>query len=204
MDDSDEDQRTVWCGNISDKVTEELLYELFLQAAPLQRVRIPKDKDGKQTSYGFVTFKHLVSVQYATELLNGTALYDKIINIKPRNGNLQRQNSYHRDDSPVHILQSPQMHPLNNMLGALPDLGMLMRMGDQLLLNNKVHTNDMNNSYNNDRNSTPYRRWEQSNYRDDRREDNRPYRRHNNHRSSDRHNSYNHTPYRGNRRFERR
>lgn len=28
---SEEDERTLWCGNLSDKVTEELLYELFVQ-----------------------------------------------------------------------------------------------------------------------------------------------------------------------------
>jgi len=26
-----DDDRTVWCGNLSEKVTEEVLYELFLQ-----------------------------------------------------------------------------------------------------------------------------------------------------------------------------
>lgn len=30
---ADEDSRTVFCGNISDKVTEALLYELFLQVS---------------------------------------------------------------------------------------------------------------------------------------------------------------------------
>ena len=28
---NDEGARTLWCGNINDQVTEELLYELFLQ-----------------------------------------------------------------------------------------------------------------------------------------------------------------------------
>jgi len=28
---NDETARTLWCGNLHDKVTEELLYELFLQ-----------------------------------------------------------------------------------------------------------------------------------------------------------------------------
>lgn len=28
---SEEDERTLWCGNLAEKVTEELLYELFLQ-----------------------------------------------------------------------------------------------------------------------------------------------------------------------------
>ena len=27
----DEDIRTIWCGNLSDQVTEDILYELFLQ-----------------------------------------------------------------------------------------------------------------------------------------------------------------------------
>lgn len=27
----DDDIRTLWCGNLSDKVTESILYELFLQ-----------------------------------------------------------------------------------------------------------------------------------------------------------------------------
>ena len=31
MDDGNEVDRTLWCGNLSDEVTEELLYELFLQ-----------------------------------------------------------------------------------------------------------------------------------------------------------------------------
>jgi RNA-binding protein 7 len=29
----EEDNRTVWCGNLSEKVTEEILYELFLQVS---------------------------------------------------------------------------------------------------------------------------------------------------------------------------
>lgn len=80
----DEDQRTVWCGNLSDKVTEEVLYELFLQAGPVRRVKIPKDKDGNQLSYGFVTFKHVESVPYAISLIEGISLYDRRLNLKPR------------------------------------------------------------------------------------------------------------------------
>lgn len=79
------DCRTVWCGNLSDQVTEELLYELFLQAAPLERVRIPTDKDGKKMNYGFITFKHEISIEYALQLLNGTRLFDKQLSIKYRN-----------------------------------------------------------------------------------------------------------------------
>ncbi|KAL3286541.1 hypothetical protein HHI36_001046 [Cryptolaemus montrouzieri] len=83
----EEDSRTVWCGNLSDNVTEELLYELFLQAAPLERVRIPQDRGGRRANYAFITFKHTVSVPYVVELLNGISIFDKNLNIKPRQKN---------------------------------------------------------------------------------------------------------------------
>ncbi|KAK2587493.1 hypothetical protein KPH14_003194 [Odynerus spinipes] len=59
----DDDARTLWCGNLSEKVTEDILYELFLQGGPVQRVSIPKDRDGKQRAYGFITYKHPRSPQ---------------------------------------------------------------------------------------------------------------------------------------------
>lgn len=39
-DNSDRDDRTLYIGNLSEKVTEALLYELFLQAGKRQRVSI--------------------------------------------------------------------------------------------------------------------------------------------------------------------
>ncbi|XP_022904443.1 RNA-binding protein 7 [Onthophagus taurus] len=88
-----EDQRTIFCGNLSTRVTEELLYELFLQVAPLEKVKIPVDRDGRPGSYGFVTCRHVQSVPYAIRLLNGTALFDRRLNLKPRTPqNSQQQN----------------------------------------------------------------------------------------------------------------
>ncbi|OAD52052.1 Putative RNA-binding protein 11 [Eufriesea mexicana] len=77
----DEDMRTLWCGNLSEKVTEEILYELFLQGGPVQKVSIPKHPNGKQRSYGFVIYKHITSVSYALELFDGTCLYNRPLNI---------------------------------------------------------------------------------------------------------------------------
>lgn len=73
----DEDIRTVWCGNLSERVTEEILYELFLQGGPVQRVIIPKDRDGRQRPYGFITYKHINSVKYALDLFDGTILFNR-------------------------------------------------------------------------------------------------------------------------------
>lgn len=82
----DEDKRTIWCGNLSSKVSEELLYELFVQAAPIERVKVIKSKNPNQASYGFVTLKYINSVKYTAKLLSGVSLYNRKVNIKPREG----------------------------------------------------------------------------------------------------------------------
>ncbi|EDO35243.1 predicted protein, partial [Nematostella vectensis] len=79
---------SVFVGNLDSRVTEEILWELFLQAGPLENVRIPTDKNtGQQRSFGFVEFSSPVSVHYASELLDGIRLYDRAINVKPQSNN---------------------------------------------------------------------------------------------------------------------
>ncbi|XP_049789402.1 RNA-binding protein 7 [Schistocerca nitens] len=123
-----EDQRTVFCGNISEKVTEEILFELFLQAGPLDAVRIPKDKDGRQRSFAFVVFKHESSVPYAIALFEGTALYNKVLQLKSRQvpneknfGNMSHQRAY---SAPVNSNSKPS---------ASPDFHHLLQFGQQML-----------------------------------------------------------------------
>ncbi|XP_028938109.1 multidrug resistance-associated protein 1 isoform X7 [Ornithorhynchus anatinus] len=58
----------------------------FLQAGPLIKVTICKDKEGKPKSFGFVCFKHTESVSYAIALLNGIRLYGRPINVQYRFG----------------------------------------------------------------------------------------------------------------------
>ncbi|KAI5612728.1 hypothetical protein C0J50_4460 [Silurus asotus] len=70
-----EEQRTVFISNLSSCVKEEILYELFLQAGPVQKVVIPRGRDGNQKSYGFVRYKHAEAVPYAIALLDGIWLY---------------------------------------------------------------------------------------------------------------------------------
>lgn len=104
----DDDNKTLWCGNLPDQVTEENLYELFLQvfnvdycnisviswfdvsfffiiqAGPLEQVRIAKDRDGRQKNFAFITYRHAVSVPYAMFIFKGTALYHKTLNLQSR------------------------------------------------------------------------------------------------------------------------
>nr|KAF6324895.1 hypothetical protein mMyoMyo1_008346 [Myotis myotis] len=82
----EEADRTVFVGNLEARVREEILYELFLQAGPLTKVTICKDREGKPKSFGFVCFKHPESVSYAIALLNGIRLYGRLINVQYRFG----------------------------------------------------------------------------------------------------------------------
>ncbi|NXV80035.1 RBM7 protein, partial [Atlantisia rogersi] len=81
-----EADRTLFVGNLDPKVTEELIFELFHQAGPVVKVKIPKDKDGRPKQFAFVNFKHEESVPYGLSLLNGIKLYGRPIKIQFRAG----------------------------------------------------------------------------------------------------------------------
>ncbi|XP_073822236.1 uncharacterized protein isoform X2 [Musca autumnalis] len=81
-DEDDEGQRTLFVANLDEKVTEELLYEVFLQAGPIERARIPKDNNGRQRTFGFVTYTSKCTAPYAMHLYQGLTLYRKSLTIK--------------------------------------------------------------------------------------------------------------------------
>lgn len=114
--------RTIFCGNLSSKVTEEILYELFLQAAPLEKVKIPTDKDGRPACYAFITFKHKISVPYAVDLLNGITLYQRKLILRPRNGS---QHNILQENDKQYTPTLPKTNKLNEMI-----------LGGQMHINN--------------------------------------------------------------------
>ncbi|NXG46498.1 RBM7 protein, partial [Psilopogon haemacephalus] len=82
--------RTLFVGNLDPKVTEELIFELFHQAGPVIKVKIPKDRDGRPKQFAFVNFKHEESVPYGLSLLNGIKLFGRPIKIQFRAGTAER------------------------------------------------------------------------------------------------------------------
>ncbi|XP_072938797.1 RNA-binding protein 7 [Epargyreus clarus] len=78
------DNKTIWCGNLPEQVTEEILYELFLQAGPLEKVRIARDRDGRPKNFAFITYNHEVSVPYAINLFRGTTLFNRTLSMQHR------------------------------------------------------------------------------------------------------------------------
>lgn len=73
---------TVHIGQLDDKVTDPVLWELMVQAAPVRHVYIPRDRiTGKHFGYGFCEFRTALDAQYAAKILNMVKLYAKPIRI---------------------------------------------------------------------------------------------------------------------------
>ncbi|XP_018319959.1 splicing factor 3B subunit 4 [Agrilus planipennis] len=73
---------TIYVGGLDDKVTESLLWELFVQAGPLVNVHMPKDRvTMMHQGYGFVEFMGEEDADYAIKIINMIKLYGKPIRV---------------------------------------------------------------------------------------------------------------------------
>lgn len=73
---------TAYVGNLDAQVSEELLWELFVQAGPVVNVYVPKDRvTGLHQGYGFVEFRSEEDADYAIKILNMIKLYGKPIRV---------------------------------------------------------------------------------------------------------------------------
>ncbi|XXG42663.1 hypothetical protein AAC387_Pa01g2888 [Persea americana] len=73
---------TVYVGNLDAQVTEELLWELLVQAGPVVNVYVPKDRvTNLHQGYGFVEFRSEEDADYAIKTLNMIKLYGKPIRV---------------------------------------------------------------------------------------------------------------------------
>lgn len=80
-----EQRQTLWVGGLNEKVSEEILYELFQNAGPLMSVRLPVDKDTKKPkSFAFVRFHHEESVPYAIDMFRDVRLYGQNLRMQNR------------------------------------------------------------------------------------------------------------------------
>ncbi|XP_074892861.1 RNA-binding protein 7 [Buteo buteo] len=112
-----EADRTLFVGNLDPKVTEELIFELFHQAGPVIKVKIPKDRDGRPKQFAFVNFKHEESVPYGLSLLNGIKLYGRPIKIQFRSGSSHASQDGNPSLSPhgaANTSPSGAPHPASN------------------------------------------------------------------------------------------
>lgn len=109
----------------SDSTKAQTTYiNLLLFLGPLERVSIPIDANGKIKTFGFVTFKHLVSVDFALNIFSGTKLFGRELLLKNRNAN--RNRDYHSQQTPpnslVHGLSSKFFNCYHQSPNSLPNI----------------------------------------------------------------------------------
>ncbi|VDO94382.1 unnamed protein product [Soboliphyme baturini] len=73
---------TIYVGGLDEKVSETILWELFVQGGPVVSVHMPKDRITNQhQGYGFVEFMGEEDADYAIKIMNMIKLYGKPIRV---------------------------------------------------------------------------------------------------------------------------
>lgn len=73
---------TCYVGNIDERATDPLMWELMTQAGPLVNLHLPKDRiTQSHQGYGFAEFQTEQDADYACKVMNGLKLYGKPIRV---------------------------------------------------------------------------------------------------------------------------
>lgn len=75
-------EATVYIGNLDEKVTESLIWEVMLQAGPIRSVHIPRDRiTQSHQGYAFCEFSSELDADYAVKVMNQVRLWGKPIKV---------------------------------------------------------------------------------------------------------------------------
>lgn len=75
-------EATVYIGNLDERVTDSLVWELMLQAGRIVNLHLPKDRVTQtHQGYGFVEFTSEEDAEYAARIMNQIRLYGKPIRV---------------------------------------------------------------------------------------------------------------------------
>lgn len=84
-------EATVYVGNLDERVTDSLVWELMLQAGRIVNVHLPKDRVTQtHQGYGFVEFISEEDAEYAARVMNQVRLYGKPIRVNKASADKQK------------------------------------------------------------------------------------------------------------------
>jgi hypothetical protein len=84
-------EATVYIGNLDERVTDALVWELMLQAGRIVNVHLPKDRVTQtHQGYGFVEFISEEDADYAAKIMNQVRLYGKPIRVNKASADKQK------------------------------------------------------------------------------------------------------------------
>ncbi|EEH02576.1 splicing factor 3b subunit 4 [Histoplasma capsulatum G186AR] len=84
-------EATVYIGNLDERITDSLVWELMLQAGRIVNVHLPKDRVTQtHQGYGFVEFISEEDAEYAARIMNQVRLYGKPIRVNKASADKQK------------------------------------------------------------------------------------------------------------------
>lgn len=84
-------EATVYIGNLDERVTDSLVWELMLQAGRIVNVHLPKDRvTQSHQGYGFVEFISEEDAEYAARIMNQVRLWGKPIRVNKASADKQK------------------------------------------------------------------------------------------------------------------
>lgn len=73
---------TCYVGNLEERATDSLIWELFLQVAPVVSIHIPRDRlNQTHFGYGFVELQSEADAEYASKILHGVKFYGRPLKV---------------------------------------------------------------------------------------------------------------------------
>eukprot|EP00095_Tigriopus_kingsejongensis_P003315 maker-scaffold612_size124412-snap-gene-0.22 protein:Tk03315 transcript:maker-scaffold612_size124412-snap-gene-0.22-mRNA-1 annotation:"rna-binding protein 7" len=116
---SDEQRQTLWVGGLSERVDEEILYELFCNAGPVKSVKIPIDRETKkQKPFGFVLFHHPETVPFAVNLFKEVTLFGRSLRLQ----NKDTGAGMNEPRTPQNDYRSNQSHQMHHRSFSAPNI----------------------------------------------------------------------------------
>ena len=84
-------EATVYIGNLDERVSDSLVWELMLQAGRIVNVNLPKDRVTQtHQGFGFVEFISEEDAEYAARIMNQVRLYGKPIRVNKASADKQK------------------------------------------------------------------------------------------------------------------
>lgn len=85
-------EATIYCGNLDERVSEPILWELFVQIGLVVNVFIPKDRVSQtHQGFGFVEFVSGEDADYACKIMNMIKLYGRPMRINKASADKQTE-----------------------------------------------------------------------------------------------------------------
>lgn len=81
----------MYIGNLDERASDSLVWELMLQAGRIVNVHLPKDRVTQlHQGYGFVEFISEEDAEYASRIMNGIRLFGKPIRVNKASADKQK------------------------------------------------------------------------------------------------------------------